>query len=54
MTDIEIAKNTKLEKIENIAKKLEIEEQYLENYGKYKAKISNKIIKKLENKEDEI
>ncbi len=52
MTDIEIAKNTKLEKIENIAKKLEIEEQYLENYGKYKAKISNKIIKKLENKED--
>ena len=52
MTDIEIAKKTKLEKIENIAKKLEIEEQYLENYGKYKAKISNKIIKKLENKED--
>ena len=31
MTDIEIAKNTKLEKIENIAIKLEIEEQYLEN-----------------------
>ena len=52
MTDIEIAKNTKLEKIENIAKKLEIEEQYLENYGKYKAKISNKIAKKLKNKED--
>lgn len=52
MTDIEIAKNTKLEKIENIAKKLEIEEQYLENYGKYKAKISNKIEKKLKNKED--
>lgn len=52
MTDIEIAKNTKLEKIENIAKKLEIEEQYLENYGKYKAKISNKIEEKLENKED--
>lgn len=52
MTDIEIAKNTKLEKIENIAKKLEIEEQYLENYGKYKAKISNKIEEKLKNKED--
>lgn len=52
MTDIEIAKNTKLEKIENIAKKLEIKEQYLENYGKYKAKISNKIEEKLKNKED--
>lgn len=52
MTDIEIAKNTKLEKIENIAKKLEIEEQYLENYGKYKAKISNKVEEKLKNKED--
>ena len=26
---------TNIEKIENIAKKLEIEEQYLENYGKY-------------------
>ena len=52
MTDIEIAKKTKLEKIENIAKKLEIEEQYIENYGKYKAKISNKIEEKIKDRKD--
>ena len=49
MTDIEIAKNVKLEKIEDIAKKLNIDEDDIECYGKYKAKISNEIYKKLEN-----
>ena len=39
MTDIEIARNTKLEKIDLIAKKVEIDEDDLELYGKYKAKI---------------
>ena len=43
MTDIEIAKNTKLEKIVDIAKKIEIEEEDIEQYGKYKAKISEKV-----------
>lgn len=43
MTDIEIARNTKLDKIEKVAKKLDIPEEYLECYGKYKAKILNKI-----------
>ena len=52
MTDIEIAKNVKLEKIEDIAKKLNIDEDDIECYGKYKAKISNEIYKKLENKKD--
>ena len=52
MTDIEIAKNVKLEKIEDIAKKLNIDEDYIECYGKYKAKISNEVYKKLENKKD--
>lgn len=52
MTDIEIANNTKLEKIENIAKKAGIDEQYLENYGKYKAKISNEIEEKIKNNKD--
>ena len=50
MTDIEIAKNVKLEKIEDIAKKLNIDEDDIECYGKYKAKISNEVYKKLENK----
>ena len=40
MTDIEIAKNTKLDEINKIAEKLEIKEEDIEQYGKYKAKIS--------------
>lgn len=52
MTDIEIARNTKLEKIEKIAHKLNIEEEDLEGYGKYKAKISNSIYKKLGKKDN--
>ena len=51
MTDIEIAKSVELKEIGKIAKELEIEE-YIEPYGKYKAKISEKIDKKLENKEN--
>lgn len=52
MTDIEIARNTKLEKIEEIAHKINIEDEDLECYGKYKAKISNSIYKKLEKKDN--
>ena len=52
MTDIEIARNTKLEKIEKIAKKLNIKEEDLECYGKYKAKISNSVYEKLKDKKD--
>ena len=48
MTDIEIAKNTKLDEIGEIAKKLGIEE-YIEPYGKYKAKISEELNEKIEN-----
>jgi len=38
-TDIEIAQNTKPIPIETIAQKLSLSTDYLENYGKYKAKI---------------
>ncbi len=48
MTDLEIAKNVKLEKIQDIGKKLNINEDDLELYGNYKAKISNEKIKKIE------
>ena len=41
MTDIEIAKQVNLENILDIAKKTNIDENYVEFYGKYKAKISN-------------
>ena len=52
MTDIEIAKNVKLEKITEIAKKIDINEDDIESYGKYKAKISNDIYTKLTKKEN--
>ena len=50
MTDIEIAKNTKLDEIDKIAEKLEIKEEDIEQYGKYKAKISNEIYEKNKSK----
>ena len=52
MTDIEIAEKVELERIDKIAKKLNIDENDIECYGKYKAKISNDVYKKLENKKD--
>ena len=52
MTDIEIARNTKLDEITEITKKLEIEEEDVELYGKYKAKLSNSILEKRKNKKD--
>ena len=52
MTDIEIARNTELEKINKIAEKLNIDENDIECYGKFKAKISNSVYEKLKNKKD--
>lgn len=47
MTDIEIAEKVELERIDKIAKKLNIDEDDIECYGKYKAKISNDVYKKI-------
>ena len=52
MEDIEIARNTQLEKITKIAEKLNIQEDRLEQYGKYKAKISPEVYKNLKDKKD--
>ena len=52
MTDIEIARNTKLERIEKIAYELNIDEEDIELYGKYKAKINDSVYEKLKNKKD--
>lgn len=46
MEDIEIARKAKLENITKIATKLGIDEEYIEQYGKYKAKISCKLYEK--------
>lgn len=51
MEDIEIARNTKLNKIIDIANSIGIKEDEIEQYGKYKAKISLDVCKRLkENK----
>lgn len=52
MSDIEIARNTKLNKITEVAKELDITEDELELYGKYKAKISETVYQNLESKKD--
>lgn len=51
-TDIEIAKSVELKKITEIAEELNISENELEMYGKYKAKISDTINEKLKSKKD--
>ena len=50
LTDIEISKKAKLLNITEVAKKLGIED--IEQYGKYKAKISNEVIKSVEKNKD--
>ena len=52
MTDIEIARNTELENINSIATKCGLQENEIEQYGKYKAKINEEAFKRLENKKD--
>ncbi len=52
LTDIQIAQSCKMEPIVEIAHKLEISEDELEFYGKYKAKLSNELWKRLKDKKD--
>ena len=52
MNDLEIARSVKLENINKIIEKYGIDEEYIEQYGKYKAKIQNKVVKKLNEKKD--
>ena len=52
MTDIEIAQNTKLKKISEIAQSIGLCEDDYEPYGKYKAKVSLNVLKRNANKKD--
>ncbi len=52
LTDIEIAQNAKMLPIAKIAEKLDITEDELEFYGKYKAKISHDIWNRISDKQD--
>ena len=47
MTDIEIARATKLQNINNIGKKCGLQEDEIEGYGKYKAKINEQAFTRL-------
>ena len=47
-SDIEIAQQAKLKPISEIAKRLGIGEEYIESYGRYKAKIDYNLLKKYE------
>jgi len=49
-TDLEIAQEAQLKIINEIAQKLGIPEEYVENYGRYKAKIDYNLLETLEDK----
>ncbi|OOE04293.1 formate--tetrahydrofolate ligase [Anoxybacillus kestanbolensis] len=51
-TDIEIAQETKLKRIQDIASELDLLEEEIEPYGHYKAKISLHALKRLATKQD--
>ena len=51
-SDIEIAQEAKLLNIKDVAAKVGVTEDELEMYGKYKAKLSDELIHRVENKED--
>ena len=52
MEDVEIARNTKLKRIDAIAESIGILDEELENYGKYKAKISLKAYERIKSNKD--
>lgn len=52
MTDIEIARNAEIRPIREIAKALGMDEEDLELYGKYKAKISEEYLQKIQDRPD--
>ena len=51
-TDIEIAQEVVMEPITKVAKRAGIEEEDLELYGKYKAKLSNELFNKVKDRPD--
>ena len=52
MSDIEIARNAKLNDIREVAKTLGLNEEEIESYGKYKAKITEEAFKNNAEKQD--
>ena len=52
LSDIEIAQSTQLKPIVQVAKELGIEEEELELYGRYKAKLNQSLFQRLRDKPD--
>lgn len=52
LSDIEIAQQAKMQKITDVAEKLGISEDDIELYGKYKAKLSYDLIRRVKDKKD--
>ncbi len=52
LTDIEIAQQCKMKHILEIAKKAEVDEKYIEQYGNYKAKIDLSLLSDSKDKKD--
>lgn len=53
-TDIKIAQNAKIKNIKEIAKLINIDEKYIENYGNYKAKIDLSIFNNKSNENNKL
>ena len=51
-SDIEIAQEASMKVINEVAAELDIPEEYVENYGKYKAKIDYNILRDYQDKPD--
>ncbi|KAI4453272.1 c-1-tetrahydrofolate synthase cytoplasmic-related [Holotrichia oblita] len=51
-TDIQIAQECKMEEITSIAERYGIDKEYLEAYGKYKAKVNDSLYESLKDKKD--
>ena len=54
MTDIEIAQSCKMQPIVDIAKRAGIPDEYLEQYGRYKAKVDLSIMEKINKKDGKL
>src|SRR5699024_81861 len=48
MTDIEIAQSTQIKPIQEIAETAGVPEEYLECYGRYKAKVDYKLLNEVQ------
>ncbi|MBQ4239831.1 MAG: formate--tetrahydrofolate ligase [Oscillospiraceae bacterium] len=53
-TDIEIAQECELRPIQEIAAKAHVDEKYLEQYGRYKAKVDPKLLKETDRKDGKL